>query len=416
MAETHVANDWHDPANVTRLPAPAAEDLPRRLMYATSSGLGGTGLDTTALEGAKAAQASGFLKEVVCFGTQQSVIPRSKIHSLQWHPVRLLSGLGSQDYYGAKKHYAAMSAARRLRRRDFDCLHGWSGDCFRALVEARLASVPSVMDVPTWHRNKGLKKSAETLSEREMRLGTGSAFQRWRASLPIPRLQMLAEYDLVDLLLMPSRASGETFLAAGIPESRLHYVGRGVDVARYTPGTPPQDVFRAIFVGALIERKGVHHLLAAWKKLALKNAELVLVGAVHNEIKAVLAANAGDSVRVMGFCKDVGAELRRSSVFVFPSECEGFAKTTLEAAACGLPLIATAESGDAVVDGQTGHLIPANDPEALAAALRSAYENRDRLEAMGRAGRQRVEDVFTWDHYRARILQGYARVMKGRPA
>ena len=415
MAESHVGSAWHDPANVTRLPPPAAVHLPRQLMYATSSGLGGTGLDTTALEGARAAQGGGFLKEVICFGSQQAQIPTSKLHSLQLHPVRLLSCLGSQDYYGAKKHYAAMSAARRLRHGDFDCFHGWSGDCFRALVEARIRQIPSVMDIPTWHRNKGMTKSAETLSEREARLETGGLWKRWRASLPVSRLQMLAEYDLVDLLLMPSRASGETFLAAGVPEQRLHYVGRGVDVARYTPGEAPSDVFRAIFVGALIKRNGVHHLLSAWKKLGLKNAELVLVGTVHDEIKAALSASGDDSVRVMGFCKDVGAELRRSSVFVFPSECEGFAKSTLEAAACGLPLITTAESGDAVVDGQTGYLIPPNDPDALATALQSAYNDRDRLIAMGRAGRQRVEDVFTWDHYRSRILQAYARVMKGRP-
>ncbi len=119
-------------------------------------------------------------------------------------------------------------------------------------------------------------------------------------------------------------------------------------------------------MGALIKRKGVHHLLEAWKKLGLKNAELVLVGTAHPEMKPHLDAVVGDaSIRLVGFTKSVEEELRNASVFVFPSECEGFAKATLEAAACGLPLIATRESGDAIVDGETGWVIPPNDAGAL---------------------------------------------------
>ena len=87
---------------------------------------------------------------------------------------------------------------------------------------------------------------------------------------------------------------------AGIPAERLHYTGRGVDVSRYAPGTPP-DRFRLIFVGTLIKRKGVHHLLRAWKKLGLRDAELVLVGEPHPEIRKDLEACAGPSVRVTGF-------------------------------------------------------------------------------------------------------------------
>jgi glycosyltransferase involved in cell wall biosynthesis len=266
------------------------------------------------------------------------------------------------------------------------------------------------MDVPTWHRNKGHVKPAETKSERELRL-SDRGWRDWRKHLPATRLQFLAEYDLADVLLMPSTKSAETFLAAGVAPERLHYVGRGVDPQRYHPGTKP-EIFRAVLVGALIKRKGVHHLLAAWKNLALKNAELVLVGSSHEEMKPYLDAVAGEkSVRLVGFTKSVEDELRNASVFVFPSECEGFAKATLEAAACGLPLIATRESGDAIVDGETGWVIPANNADALAAALQHAQQNQDALAEMGARARQRVELFFTWDHYRTRLLHGYAKAM-----
>lgn len=164
--------DRFDPAMVLgAAPVPSAAGLPGRLLYATSAGLGGTGLDSTSFEGAVAASRGGFLGEVVCFGQAQREIASGRVRSLQWHPVRALSCLGSREYYAAKKRYADWVAARRLRSGGFDFFHGWSGDCFSALVEARLRGVPSVIDIPTWHRNKGHKKSAETESERELRLG-----------------------------------------------------------------------------------------------------------------------------------------------------------------------------------------------------------------------------------------------------
>lgn len=387
------------------------KELPRALLYATSAGLGGSGLDSTSLEGVLASARAGFLKAAYCYPDRQQEIPRERVRSLQHHPVRLMSALGSKDYYAAKKRWLDFLSARELRRGGYDAFHGWSGECYRSLVECRLSGIPSVMDVPTWHRNKGVSKPAETKSEREARL-TDRGWKDWRRHLHATRAQNLAEYDLADVLLMPSEKSAETFRAGGLPERKLHYVGRGVDIARYRPAEQPPEIFRLIFVGALIRRKGVHLLLEAWKKLSLPDAELLLVGSVHDEIRPALDAFATSTVKVVGFTNSVQDELRRSSAFVFPSECEGFAKSTLEAAACGLPLIATRESGDAIVDGETGRSIPANDVDALAAAIEYASKNRDELAAMGRRARTRVEHQFTWDHYRQRVLAGYAKALK----
>lgn len=400
---------WCQPEAVAAMTRPSAEALPQRLLYATSSGLGGTGLNTTSLEGVLAAKEGGFLNRALCYENLQRKVPDALVRSLNHHPVRALSYLGSQRYYAAKKRYVSWIAEGELRSGRFDCFHGWSGDCFRALVEARKRGVRCVIDIPTWHRNKGKIKAGETRTEREARLGGRVS---WLDKLEISRVQMLAEYDLADLILLPSRQCAETFVSAGVPEHKLHYVSRGVDPQRYRPGQPT-EIFRACFVGALIERKGVHLLLEAWNRLALKNAELVLVGSLHPEMKRHLDQWATSTVRVVGFSPNVQEELRQASVFVFPSELEGFAKSTLEAAACGLPLIATRESGDAVVDGVTGMEIAANDVGAIAEALRHAAEHRDELAAMGQRGRQRIEQCLTWDHYRLRLLNGYARVMEG---
>jgi glycosyltransferase involved in cell wall biosynthesis len=165
-------------------------------------------------------------------------------------------------------------------------------------------------------------------------------------------------------------------------------------------------------VGSLIRRKGVHVLLEAWKRLALPDAELVLVGAPSKDIAAQLA-DAPANVIVRGFVRDVAAELRQAAVHIFPSECEGSAKATYEAAACGLPQITTRESGDVVQDGVNGLLVPPNDTDALAAAIERLYRDRDLAARMGEAGRRRVVENFTWDHFRARLLDAYDVALRG---
>jgi glycosyltransferase involved in cell wall biosynthesis len=148
-------------------------------------------------------------------------------------------------------------------------------------------------------------------------------------------------------------------------------------------------------------------LLEAWHRLQLEDAELVLVGSVHEEIKPCLEKFGGANVRVVGFASRPEDYYRTATVHIFPSTCEGSAKVTYDAAACGLAQITTRESGDVVVDGVNGLVVPANDPDALAAALEKLYRNRALAVEFGAAARRRVVENFTWDHFRTRLLEAY---------
>ena len=381
-----------------------------KLLYATSARLGGSGLDAVALESVRVAERAGMLGRVLAFANRQSEIPAARIGSLRWHPVRLLSGLGSGFYYGAKKHALDRAAARELAGGRYGLFHGWSGESVRALRTARQLGVPTVIEVPTWHRNKGKDKPARlTKSERERAEAGG--WQGVKNRLLVTRQQMLEEYDLADLILVLSEKAEETFLAAGIAREKLFRHQRGVDVARFTPAERPPEKFVAVFVGALIKRKGVHHLLEVWRRLALKDAELWLAGTVHEEIRPLLGKVGTDGIFALGFATKVEELYRSAAVHILPSECEGSAKCTYEAAACGLPQITTRESGDVVRDGVNGLLIPPNDPDALAAAIERLYRDRDLGARLGAAGRQRMVESFTWEHFGERLLEAYRVVL-----
>ena len=390
--------------------APASErTLPRHLLYSIFARIGGSGLDTDAFETLRASYRGGFLGKAIAYDDRQTEIPSSLIHSLRWHPVRLISFFDRPYYYGAKKKYLDWIASRQLATGRYDLFHSWSGDCLRSLQVAKKRGIPSIVEIPTWHRDGGKNKVIR--QKRDDPAGTRRGFERWKARLLLQRKRFIQEYQLADLLLVLSERAAHTFRVRGFPEEKLFYLPRGVDVERFKPGVRPSK-FRAIFAGALIKRKGIQHVLEAWYRLNLPDAELWLVGHVHDEAKPFLRQFWRDNIRVVGFSRSPENYLSQGTVHVFPSQWEGSAKVTYEAAASALPQITTREAGDVVRHGVEGIIVKPGDVDAISAALQHLHRNPDIVERMGAAARRRVVENFTWDHFRTRLLSAYEIAMR----
>src|SRR5205807_9647465 len=128
--------------------------LPRHLLYSIFARIGGSGLDTDAFEALRASYRGGFLGQAIAYDNRQKEIPARFIHSLRWHPVRLISFLDRPYYYGAKKKYLDWIASRQLATGRYDFFHSWSGDCLRSLRVAKKKKIPSLIEIPTWHRER----------------------------------------------------------------------------------------------------------------------------------------------------------------------------------------------------------------------------------------------------------------------
>ena len=383
--------------------------LPRHLLYATSARIGGIGLDLCAQEQLRLSEQRGFLGKAVAYRNRCPEVPDAKVRSLRWSPVRLISFLDRPYYYGAKRRYADRAAAQEMATGRYDFYHGWSGDSLASLREANRRRCPAVLDIPTWHVAHGFRKYENIPPPGGW---SGRLLpRRWLDRLPIIPARLREEYDRATVLLTRSTYATETFLKEGFPAEKIFNTDEGANVERFRPGEPP-PLFRALFVGALIRRKGVHLLLEAWHRLNFKDAELVLVGHVHDEIQPFLDRFGSGNVRVVGRTGRVEDFYRSATVHIFPSQCEGCAKVTCEAAACGLPQIVTRESGDVVVDGLNGLNVPANDLEALCAAMEQLYRHPEWLPPMRQAARTRALERFTWEAYRARLLEAYRRAGK----
>ncbi len=381
------------------------ENLPNSVLYAISARIGGIGLDLVAHETIRGIEP--FLGKAISYGVRAPDIDRRKMKTLRFHPVRLLSNLDRKYYYAAKKRAVDRVAAQFLKTGRFDLFHVWSGSALHGLRVAKSLGIPSLLEIPTWHRQKG--KVLPPKTEHEIAMENAPIPQRWLNRLLISRQDSLEEYGLADLILVESEKAADSFRVLGFPNEKLYSMPQGVDTNRFQPGPPP-PLFRAVFVGALIKRKGVHTLIEAWKKLRLPRAELWLAGHPHAEIKPYLV-DLPSNVKVLGFKGDVENVFRAGSVHLFPSSLEGSAKTTYEAAACALAQITTREAGDVVVDGVNGVVIPPDDVDALAAAIQFLYDRPDLVRKYGAAGRKRVLEQFTWDHFRERVLAAYRLAM-----
>lgn len=223
------------------------------------------------------------------------------------------------------------------------------------------------------------------------------------------------ELELCDRILVPSRVAYRSFAEFGLAEKTL-VVPTAVDSEFFCPAsaTEPRTIFRACFAGRVELAKGVGYLLQAWSRLALPNAELVLVGSVKPEMSSLFAKYADASVRTTGtVTPSVLAQIYRDAdVFVFPSVNEGLAQVLLEAMASGLPIVASDYSGadECVTEGKEGFIVPVRDVDRLAEAILWCYQHRDELRGMGLAARARIESQFTLEHYNQRMIAVYRAV------
>lgn len=202
----------------------------------------------------------------------------------------------------------------------------------------------------------------------------------------------------------------------------------GVDAGRFKPDAAARARIRAgwgvspdavvfLYLGRLTVDKGLLDLARAFA--VVPEAVLALVGpdeeGLTDRIRAACGAQAG-RLRFVGYTGEPQAYMAASDVFVLPSYREGFGSTVIEAAACGLPAVATRIYGltDAVVDGVTGFLIPPRDPASLAKRMRELAGDASLRQRLGTAARERSLRDFSQAALTQATLAYYERRLAER--
>ena len=115
-----------------------------------------------------------------------------------------------------------------------------------------------------------------------------------------------------------------------------------------------------------------------------------------------------------GFRKDVPVALASADIFLFPSWYEAFSLATIEAAACGLPVVATSINGteDFIQPGINGDFVR-SDPKHIAEVIGPLIADPERRAEMGRNARQLVEQNYTWDRVTLATEEAYQEYLSG---
>ncbi len=223
------------------------------------------------------------------------------------------------------------------------------------------------------------------------------AVSRWlmKASLATNERVIFYNQDIVEAFSRLNIINGATPI-------ELVY-GSGVDLSRFSFSPARKDPLRFLLVARLLADKGIREYAAAARRLKADHptVEFGLLGPADPnpaalDLDEVRAWHDEGILHWYGGADDVRPYIRDASVFVLPSYAEGVPRSTQEAMAIGRPVVTTAAPGcrETVVEGDNGFLVPVQDAEALAAAMKRFIDDPELVTTMGDASRRLAEERF----------------------
>jgi glycosyltransferase involved in cell wall biosynthesis len=314
----------------------------------------------------------------------------------------------------------SLRAARHLlpRAAEFDVVHdnqslGWG------LLRLTRAGIPTVATV---HHPIAIDRELELAATRSLRRRL--TLRRWYAFTGM-QARVAARLDAVTTVSENSRRDIATHM--GLSPEGIEVIPVGIDPDEFTP--PPAGQRRdpdsiLVITSADVALKGLVHLLEALAKLRTERpVRLTVVGTARPGGPAEAAL---DRLALRGAVRFTGpvpeAELvdllQRATVVAIPSLYEGFSLPAVEAMACATPLVTTdAGALPEVVGTKAALRVRAGDVGELTAALQLVLDSPSLAEQLGRAGRRRVLDSYTWRATAQRTADWYADTLerKGKP-
>jgi len=231
------------------------------------------------------------------------------------------------------------------------------------------------------------------------------------------------ETESCDYIVAGSSVIKNSYVRSGFPKDKVFVIPFGTDTQRFSPLTQvekdarvsglEEKSFRVISVGSITPRKGHIYLLEAWKKLAIPDSELLLVGQIDPCMEPVLKKYSGQFTHV----PHVPHEMLRhyygvSDLFVLPSIEDGFAYVCIEALGCGLPVITTQNTGagEQIDEGINGYIVPIRSSEAIEEKMYSLYKDKELRRDMARSAVEKATSKLLWSDYAKELLSVYQKL------
>ncbi|WP_284152459.1 glycosyltransferase family 4 protein [Desulfofustis limnaeus] len=236
----------------------------------------------------------------------------------------------------------------------------------------------------------------------------------------------------IDVIIAISKEIEQEMRVIAVDPSRIVSIPNGVDCSRfaemeaqhrlhtrYDMGFTPSDVL-LLFVGRLVQRKGLDLVLQCWPRLSLReNLHLLIVGSGENQDDSIeqqardlINRNSLRNIHFLGEVTNPEDYMPVTDIFLFPSRLEGFPNVLLEAMASGLPTVASAIGGtvDLIIDGQNGLLFDRDDSEQMLGKIEMLIEDADLRKRLGKNGRTSVRQNYAFETIAQQYLELYKRL------
>ena len=335
-------------------------------------------------------------------------LPREKVQTFPWlHVPEYLASRAPVDLTWLRDPLGYANALafdawtdRRVRRllrsgSPVDALIGISGSSLRTGAAVQRAGGVFICDRGSTHQ----RYQEQLLADEYGRWGVATP-----PSDPRDTRREEAIYAQADAITVPSSVAARSFAEMGVPASKVHVLPYGVRLESFQPtGEPPADEFAVLFAGAVGLRKGVPYLLEAFAALRHPRKRLRVVGAVQEDIRAILPRLPMEGVEMLGTLPqaELAALMSRSHVLVLPSIEEGLALVQAQAMACGCPVICSTNTGgeDLFTDTVEGFVVPIRDPAALTDRMQRLANDPNLQRTLREAALRRVQSIGGWKDY-----------------
>jgi glycosyltransferase involved in cell wall biosynthesis len=322
-------------------------------------------------------------------------IPQDKIHTF---PILapLIKKYPQNAYFW--NHLFEQYVAHSIRsRKDYKGLIGWSGMSLEAIRTAKKANKITLVERGSSHilyQNNILKQEYKKL--------LGIDFEIDKRVIK----KELQEYHEADFIVIPSVFVKQSFLEYGVPESKLFHNPFGVS-SFFKPSESPRknDKFRILYLGGMNIRKGLVYLFEALKSFNIpqNDFEVWFIGGMTDEIKPFYEKFKKPNWTHHGFIEEYNLThyINQCDVAIQPSLEEGLARVIPQVLGCGIPVIATTNSGgeDVIREGETGFVIPIRDSGSIQEKLQELYFDRTKLQSMKIKAAQSALEGLSWDKY-----------------
>ncbi len=288
---------------------------------------------------------------------------------------------------------------------DFDIFVGWSSFSLSSLKKVRSLHKISILERGSTHilwQTNQLKKEFN-LFNREFNDTNQSIINK-----------ELLEYDAADYICVPTNFVKSTFIEHGISSKKIFINPYGVNPTEFNFYPKKTNKFIILFCGGVTLRKGAHYLIRAFNQLSLKDAELWLVGKIDPDFQAIFAEEMNHpNIKFMGPFpqRELSEVYNQANIFCLPSLEEGQAMVLHQAMRCGLPIIATEESGASdLIDGN-GYLIASRSIDSIAEHIQYLYDHPSAHEYLGAKSLELSQGNYSWKDYADRAIKIYQSII-----